>query len=254
MELEQDNNQAAIDPLDAFVIDSDDHAEIPEEETAPAESATAEDTTEDKPESHGFQKRIDKVTADKHTEKRRADELQAKLDAIEAAKAEKALVAPTLEDHDYDETSYEEARFNHEVEVRLRAKERTQLEQSKAAQEAAKNEEVLANFNAQAAALNKPDYAAKVGAIPELPAGVAATIMTLDDGAAMAYHLAENLDLANSLASMTPQQALMQLGKISATLNNKPEIKLSAAPEPIEPLKSGGSLSKERGPSGATYT
>ena len=39
----------------------------------------------------------------------------------------------------------------------------------------------------------------------------------------------------------------MELGKISANLTAKPNIKLSAAPEPIAPISSGGALNKDVG-------
>ena len=246
MEQEQ---EAAIEPIEEFMLDSDDHAESTETETATTESAPVENEQEDapkeKPESYGFQKRIDKVTKDKFAEKQRADELQAKLDAIDAENAKKALVKPTLEQHDYDEDAFNEANINYEVETRLQAKQEAQKQDAIKKQQQEDSDKVLTSFNEQAASLKVDDFAVKVGQIPELPAGVAVEIMSLDNGAEMAYHLGNNLDLAESLAAMTPQQAFMQLGKISANLSTKPEVKLSSAPEPISTLKSGSSISKD---------
>jgi hypothetical protein len=53
--------------------------------------------------------------------------------------------------------------------------------------------------------------------------------------------------MADKLATMSPQQAMMELGRISANMSAQPNIKLSAAPDPIVPISSGGSLSKDLG-------
>ena len=46
---------------------------------------------------------------------------------------------------------------------------------------------------------------------------------------------------------MTPMAAMMELGKLSASMSVKPEIKTSAAPDPIEPVKSGSAINSEVG-------
>ena len=103
------------------------------------------------------------------------------------------------------------------------------------------------SFNERVTALDKEDYADKANAIPDLPDGVAAAIMSLDNGPEMVYHLGEHLDKADALASMTPMAAMMELGKISSQMSAKPEIKTSAAPDPIEPVKAGSALNSEVG-------
>ena len=97
-------------------------------------------------------------------------------------------------------------------------------------------------FNEQVAALNKGDFSVKAEAIPNLPAGVADAIMQSEGGAEMVYHLGSNLDKAQAIANMSPALAMMEIGKLSVQLSAKPEIKTSAAPDPIEPLGSGGSV------------
>ena len=69
----------------------------------------------------------------------------------------------------------------------------------------------------------------------------------------MIYHLGEHLDLADKIAGMSPLQAMGELGRISLNMSAQTDVKLSAAPDPIEPLNSGGSISQEEGPHGATY-
>ena len=46
---------------------------------------------------------------------------------------------------------------------------------------------------------------------------------------------------------MSPSAAMMELGRISANMSAKTPIKLSAAPEPIATINSGGSLTKDVG-------
>lgn len=244
---------AQADPLDAFVqeaIDQDSNNE--QTEKPQAESAPAEEVKDDaKPESKedGFQKRIDKVTADKYAEKRRADELQKRIDALEAAKEKESLKKPKLDDPDidYDEEAFEEANREYEVKQGVQDELAKQSANAKAEQQKAESEKVLNTFNERVSALGKSDFDEKARSIPELPPGVADAIMQSEQGAEMVYHLGSNLEKADALANMSPAMAMMELGKISAQLSAKPEIKTSAAPDPIEPVKSGGALSSDIG-------
>jgi hypothetical protein len=63
----------------------------------------------------------------------------------------------------------------------------------------------------------------------------------------MIYHLGTHLDVAEKIANMTPAAAMMELGRISASMKAQPVVKTSAAPEPIAPLKSGSSLTADVG-------
>jgi hypothetical protein len=248
-----ENNQAAqVDPLDAFVQEAiDQDSEEIKVDTPPTESATVEDAIiepapaeAEKPTGDGFQKRIDKVTADKYAEKRRADDLQKKIDLLEASTKE-TLQKPKLEDHDYDEDEYNKATRDFEINQGVQSALDKRTADAKAEQQKAESEKVTANFNERAAALGKSDFDEKANSIPNLPVGVADAIMQSEDGADIVYYLGspENAEKANALASMTPAMAIMELGKLSAQLSTKPEIKLSAAPDPIDPVKAGSSLS-----------
>jgi len=253
-----DENQAAqVDPLDAFVqevIDQD--SEQKPEETPITESATVDDAKEpeatepegDEQKPNGVQERINKITADKHEERRqreaatkRADDLQKKLDELEANKP--TLKKPELEDHDYDEEAYNKAQVAYQVQEQVKESLVTHKAREDQARQQAEAEQALGKFNERADALGKDDFNAKAQAIPELPEGVASAIMSLENGAEMVYHLGSNLDKADALANMSPMAAMMELGKISASISVKPEIKTSAAPDPIEPVTSGSALS-----------
>jgi hypothetical protein len=245
-----ENNQAAqVDPLDAFVqeaIDQDSEeikVDTPPTESAPVEDAKEPEPTEaEKPTGDGFQKRINKVTADKYAEKKRADELQKKVDAYEASN--EALKEPRLTDPeiDYDEVAFDKATTEYKIKQGVQDALAQQLSIAKAEQQKAEGEKVLGDYNDRVNALGKKDFVEKQNSIPELPDGVADAIMQSEDGAAMVYHLGSNPEQANALANMTPAMAIMELGKLSMQLTAKPEIKLSAAPDPIDPVKAGSSL------------
>lgn len=247
---------AQVDPLDAFVqeaINQDSEQTTVESQTtesAPVEDAKNPELTEaEKPTSDGFQKRIDKVTADKHTERRRADELQKWKDEQLAKQAKETLQKPKLDDPSigYDEDAFEAANRQYDIDKGVQDALAKQSTDAKAEQQKAESEKVLTTFNERVSALGKSDFDEKSNAIPNLPQGVADAIMQSEDGAEMVYHLGSNPEEAEALANMSPAMAIMQLGKLSTKLSAKPEIKTSAAPEPIDPLKSGSSLSSNIG-------
>lgn len=248
-----ENTQAAqVDPLDAFVqgpIDQGTEQTLTENqstESAPVVDTIKPEATEaEKPTGDGFQKRIDKVTADKYSEKRRADELQKRVDAFEASKAKETLQKPKLDDPsiDYDEEAFDKANRKYDIDQGVQDVLAQQSADAKAEQQQTAIEKVQGDYNDRVSALGKADFTEKQNAIPELPAGVADAIMQSELGAEMVYHLGspENAEQANTIANMTPAMAMMELGKLSTQLSVKPEIKLSAAPDPITTLNSGGS-------------
>lgn len=213
---------------------------------------SAPEGTEAQPEvkEDGFQKRINKVTADKYTERRRADEAERKLEELRANTPAVSGSAPKLEDFDYDQDKFTQALISHQVEQALTANAVTQKDD--AAKISAQQAQVA--FNDRIVNLGKADFEEVANAVPQLPNGVADALVQSDNGAELIYHLGTHLDLADKLANMTSSQAIMELGRISANMSAQPEQKLSAAPDPIEPLNSGGSISQERGPQGATFT
>ena len=248
--------QAALDDNN-FIIDGGEEPQVEVTENQQAESAPEKEVEQELPvetkePTDNFQARINKLTADKHNEKRRADELQSKLDA---ANQKPAMQKPKLDDPeiDYDEEALEKANRAYDVNMGVEAELSKRSQQAAAQSQQAADDKALATFNDRITALGKSDFNEKAQSIPQLPDGVANAMMEHEQGAEMIYHLGQNPVLADAIANMSPSMAVMELGKLSVSLSVKPEIKTSAAPEPIETLKSGGGLSKERGPSGATY-
>lgn len=216
---------------------------------ATTESATVD--AEAQPKEDGFQKRINKVTADKYTEKRRADALQAEVDKLKAVQVPTTTSnAPKLEDFDYDQEKFNNALIDHRVNTAIAKNDakRTQDSIDTRAQESSKT------YNTLVSEFGKDDFHEVANKIPELDPGLIAELISTKEGVAMIYHLGEHLDIADNISNMSPMAAMAELGRISANMSAQPTIKPSAAPDPIEPLNSGGSISKERGPTGATFT
>lgn len=232
---------------DGITLDSDE-GQITEEVTQEVNETESAPVKEEESPSDGFQARINKVTADKYAEKRRADELQRRLDELQKPQQEESK-APSLEELNYDEDAYRKAQINYEVQQALEAQRKTEQE----AQAKQKAQEVQSAFNERVAAFGKEDFAQRAESVPLLPNGVAEALMLDENGPELIYHLGSHLDQADRIANMSPQQAMMELGRMSANLSAKNDVKLSAAPEPIEPINSGGALTKERGPEGAIF-
>ncbi len=243
--------QAEEEVIDGVTLSSDDEpGEIDTETDAkPSESAPEDVKPED-----GFQKRINKVTADKHTERRRADDLQRQLNELNnVTPAVEAKAAPKIEDFEYDQDAFQAALIDYKVAEQVsQAVAKVTSTQSEAVR-TAESAEAQKGFNDRIVALAKDDFDDVANQVPLLPDGVADALVRSENGAELIYHLGNHLDLADKIANMTPQLAMMELGRISVTMAATPAVKLSAAPDPIEPLNSGGSISQEAGPKGATY-
>lgn len=252
--MSEENNAAQVDPLDAFVQEAIDQSseQKPEEsqatESAPVEDAKEPETTEaEQPTEDGFQKRINKVTADKYDAIRkqeladkRADDLQAKLDKLNESAT---LTEPKLEDHDFDEDAFNKAQVDFNVQEQVKSELAKQAAEQEQKNQDAEAQKITDSFNEQITALGKEDFTAKAESIPELPPGVAGAIMSLENGAEIVYHLGTHLDKADLLSSMSPMTAMAEIGRISSQISVKPEIQTSAAPDPIEPVNSGSALS-----------
>ena len=217
-----------------------------------AEESNSESAPEQKPEEKqedGFQKRINKVTADKYAEKRRADDLQRRLDAVNANPVATPAKAPTIEEFDHDDEAYNAANIKYQVQQALKVETDALRQNANNAKSAVIQDE----FNNRIVAINKPDFDEVANAVPQLPPGVADALMQSENGPELIYHLGTHLDQADKLAGMTPTAAIMELGKLSVSMNTAPQKKASAAPEPIQTLNSGGAISQDRGPKGATF-
>ena len=246
--MSEESQAAQVEP--SYKIEGDDQAQgLAASENQQVESATTtEVNANDKP-SDGFQTRINKVTADKYAEKRRADALQAKLDDLNKTPSIEQAKAPVLDDFDFDEAAFNQANIQYQVKQELASQSAAQRQKDTDD----RSRQAADDFNQKVTKFGKEDFFEKANSIPVLPLGVADALMQSDIGPELIYHLADHLDQADALAGMTPAAAMMELGKIHSNMTAKQNIEPSAAPDPIQPLSSGGKISSERGPAGATF-
>jgi vacuolar-type H+-ATPase subunit I/STV1 len=188
------------------------------------------------------QLRINKITAEKYAEKRRAEELEKRLAELESAKSALPSEAPKLEDFDYDDAKHTEAVIQYQVRKQLEAQANTQKQQAQQTAQQAKAAEFAAK-EAEFGAKN-PDYAEAVGNIPRLHPDTLDAIYSLENGPQMAHYLGKHLDVAYEIASAPPHIAAVKLGQISATLQVKAhKVSTTSAPEPVENLGGAGGAS-----------
>jgi len=217
--------------------------EQPQEQVAENQTEAEQAAPEKTPEEVAFQKRINREVAKQHAQKRRADDAERRLSELESSKGSQETATPKIEDFDHDEDKYREALIKHEVNQAVSLN----TEQQSQAQRTAQAKTDQDSFNERIDKLGRDDFDQLAGSIPELPPGVVGEISLLENGPEIVIHLAENLDVADKLAGMSPGRALMELGQISASIKSKPAVKLSNAPTPITPISSGGSLNKDVG-------
>jgi len=217
-----------------------------ESEVEPTESAPvpAENKVDD-----SVQQRINKEVSRRHTEKRRADAAEAELAELRAKAPVTVSNAPTLEEHDHDEVAFNAANIKFQVDQAVNAR----MSEAQVAANTAKAQEASKTYDSLVNELGRDDFHEVAGKIPVLDQSLVSELMSTKEGVEMIYHLGSHLDVADKIANMSPLQAMGELGRLSASMNTATEPKVSAAPDPISPLNSGGAIAKDRGPSGAVF-
>jgi hypothetical protein len=193
------------------------------------------------PAQDAVQKRINKITADKYAEKRRADELETKLKALEASKKPLPTEAPQIEDFDYDDGKHQEALIEYRIQKALE----TQQQLTRQQQDEQALRKIADDFTSKEAEYlaKHPEYSTEVANLPRFGTETLNAIYEL--GPQVSHYLAKHLDVANEVASASPTMAAVKLGQISMglTADTKP-VKTTTAPEPITTLKGGASINK----------
>ena len=247
----QDAEQASLDEyVEEAKVESVPQEEVTEakaEETPAVEipEVVVEEVAETE-KVDGFQKRINKVTADKWQEKRRADALQAQLDTYSQQQVQQPKDEElTLESYDYDEDAYQSAVIDQKVRQGLQHQAQVQAQEGYAQEQ----ENLARKFQDDAAkfAADKPDFQEVISQVPTLHPAVLEAIQRSGQAPEIAYHLGSNLDAADSIAQMDVGRGLMELGKISALLSQPKSVKASSAPEPINAIQSSGVVESDIG-------
>ena len=128
------------------------------------------------------------------------------------------------------------------------AQQKFSTAQRATAQQAAIQEKAE-SFSQRAASIRAtaPDFDAVIAAVPPylLKPDMVEVILDIDEGPQVAYHLATNLHECARIASLSGRQQALEIGRLAARLAAKPEPKrISAAPEPVKPIKATGSTQK----------
>lgn len=247
-------------------MNTDASSELESELNAEAQSVETDasevqaDPSSDSGENHeqknnGVQERINKITAQKYEEKRRADELEAKLKQLESQKAVEVPVAsdikpPELPQDLYDDEAMrkyhaDNIKYQQELASSVARKEleNTRQEGDKA-QATARQQELISKY-AENAIKDGVDLDKLRGAEQALVnSGIAPELgnhlLSDPNGAKIVEYLADNPGELYEVASMDPVSAGIHIAtKVKPkALSTTP--KVSGAPDPIPTIKGGG--------------
>ncbi len=220
----------------------------PEETQAQAESTPASEVKA--PDDAGIdlttvQKRIDRLTWERHEAERRAQRaeelLQQSLTKREPEQPQ-ALKPPTLAQFEYDEAKYLEAveRYTDaKLDEKLSSRQKQQEQQSSQESTAKRFREKEAEFEKSNPQYRQKVYGDDFMRVP-LSGETALLIAESDLAPEIALHLAENIPLAQQIARLSPVQAAREIGRIEAKLANKPApAPVTKAPPPPPKMEEG---------------
>lgn len=221
-----------------------------------------------KPKEDGFTKRIDELTKNWRETERKALEAERRAEERErdaaywrdqvlrqqSSKPEPVQQTKTLADFEYDDSKYQAYLFDQAEQRAVQAAERKLKEQ----QETDVKERRKATFAQRESEFSKsaPDYREKTrSAIFPVSEAMAEVFAESEEGPAVAYYLANNLDQADRIARMSPLAAARELGRVEAKLiaeREKAAKKVSDAPPPPPKIEGSGDPKVEKDPSDMT--
>ena len=282
-----------IEDTEAKVVNEEVEQETVEEEVEPEDTPAETDEQEEadndedeqpKPKKSRFQERIDQLTEKARTAAREKDELLKKLEETVAKlegktdevkpveKPKDSAPQPDEADEDgepkYPLGEFDPAYIRDLTRYTIRAEAEAQKEEAaRQAAEEAKNLEKAQlaqewSEKVQASQERYPDYQEKVTDLAEVVQDIdpvygdflAETIMTMENGTDVFYHLASNPKIAMEIVNSGPQAALRKLYQIEARFSTFEEekkekkLKVSNAPQPPEQLNRGNSPAKDIAP------
>lgn len=270
-----DEEETVEEEEDSDNPDEDDDEEDSEEKGDNEE----EDENSSKKKPNRFQKRINDLVAEREAEKRRAKELEKRLEALEAKKTDDANNSPKQEEQQEkspnpdDLTSEGKPKYPlgkydpdyikdlAEFTVERKQKQIDAERQEKQRQEQTEKQrvELEENWNAklEPAKVRYPDFDEKgealMGIVQNYEAGyaeyLATQIMDMDHGPDVLYYLGENLDEAANIMEKGPAKATLELGYLNGKFRNasqekaKAKPKVSKAPKPPRTVNKGSNQS-----------
>lgn len=236
---------------EAAIIDGPTETPAPPAEVpgAPEPEVKAEDPPKaEEPKIDGVQKRINKEVARRGAAERRAKELEEKLAKFESASTS-APAIPNEQDYAIDSPEYKTdlVKYHQEIarhSVQEALKESTQ--KTALDQEETRLNELFSDFDQKVAKSDIKDFYNKTSNLPEFSPEVRDVMMMCENGPEVVNYMSEHLDVAEQLVGMSPYQAALKVGVISAGLATKKPNSISSAPDPVEPLKQGGNAVGEK--------
>jgi hypothetical protein len=234
------DDTAVVDEPTVVVLDSQpaDAAAVDQtKETTESEQTAEQQENQERDESGKFksknatQARIDELTRQRHDAAREAAYWRG---VAEAAKPK--AETPAVTDAEPKETDFEQygdyvrALAKHEARQLVMAEREQMAKQSQA-------EKVATGWQQRAEAFKatRPDFDTVVGesTIP-IANHVLESVKDSEHGPALAYHLAQNPDIAARLNSLPPRAADREIGRIEATLDKPaaPQKRITSAPQP----------------------
>jgi len=228
------------EPADAGSAPADNQGENQEQPTgaeAPAEGGEGEGEGEQPKPRNSAQERISQLTREKHEANRRAAEAERRAQEAERRLKGDGNEKPTPEagSEEPDPSKY---KFGDTDPAYIRDLARYEARQAYAAEaqaSAARNQaqQVEQTWRSQedAFAADKPDYFEKVYSDDlTLTPPMVDALVTSEQGAAVAYHLASNPDEARRIAALNPLAQIREIGRLEGMLAQQ-----SAAPTAPQP-------------------
>lgn len=236
--------------------------QAPENEVNSDSSPDSGENHEDK--HNGFQQRINKVTADKYAEKRRADALQKELEELKKSSptsepvttpTPQSTARPELPDDIYDEKKMRKYHndmiaYNERIAQEASQKAAGNWEQQQKAEAQKQQQSQILQSWQQNAIKDGVDFD-KLHAAEQVvnQAGIseqlATHIMRDANGPKIATYLADNPALLYEVISMNPTDAAVKIATEVKPQALSTTPKVSSAPEPIAEINGGGYVDKD---------
>ncbi len=248
-----ENDAETADASGASENEQEEEGKEAEEDKEVDEEGEAKAQPKKKP--GGFQKKVNKLTAEKYELQRQLDELRAKVPkdaAAERVEQPKEAASGEPQEGDYDtHAEYIRALTKWTIDDSEKQKEAKSREKSVQDEHESRVSKFGTGFN-EFAKTHKDAHDVINEAFAEQPMSIAVQEIFLDseNGQELSYELAKNLEEWTRINSLPPMAAARALGKFEASLS-KPEPKtnpnkLTKAPEPIIPVGGKGRVTTEK--------
>ena len=229
------------------------------EDAAPSadtpDGSNPEDTSHEHKPDGGVQKKINKLTARAKAAEAERDRVYAELEGARQARqapqqpAGETLRPPTLEDFNYDEVRYQDARDKYVADIAVRRvydevarSQDVQAQQAEADRKRQAGQRFREKAEAAAERYEHLDDAMEAfhkGGISVSVPMIEFVYEHAEDGPAIVHHLYANQELAEKIAKLSPLAAARELARLEASLP-KPQVRnVSNAPRPPSVPKGG---------------